>query len=156
MHLEAGHAHEAAERYRTLAENARHTPNAGLTLSNALAGLVAALTAEDDLDGADAMVLEALPVLGRSAILIARADILACLMARRGRFQLAARLIGASDRFRAGCEAPRDPVEHRCREEAMALLCEAVEQSRLAAWLEAGTTEGEDELAKAITANRRS
>jgi predicted ATPase/DNA-binding winged helix-turn-helix (wHTH) protein len=150
MHLEAGNAHEAAERYRALAEQARHTPNAGLTLSNALAGLVAALTGDDDLDGADSMVEGSLPVLRRSAILIARADIFACLMARRGRFQLAARLIGASDRFRQSCGTARDPVDRRSHEEAMALLCESVDEVTRTAWIEAGTNDSEDELAAAL------
>ena len=152
MHLEAGNAHEAAERYRNLAARARRTQSAGLTLSNALAGLIAALTAEGDLDEAESMALEALPVLGRSAILIARADILACFLARRGRFQLAARLLGASDRFRADCEIPRDAVERRCREEAMALLYEAFEDTVCAAWIEDGTRQREDDLARAIAA----
>jgi len=152
MHLDAGHGHEAAARYRTLAERARHAKNAGLTLSNALAGLIAALTAENELDAADAAAREALPVLGRSGILIARADILACLMARRGRFELAARLLGASDRFRADCETPRDPIEERSREQALAVLYDAVDRDTRVAWMAAGATLGEDELVEAITA----
>ena len=53
MHLESGTADEAAVRYRALADRARRTPNSGLTLSNALVGLVAALTAKNDLDEAE-------------------------------------------------------------------------------------------------------
>jgi len=152
MHLEAGHAHEAAERYRTLATRARVARNAGLTLSNALAGLIAALVAEDELDAADAVAREALPVLRRSGILAARADILAILMTRRGRFELAARLLGASDRFRADCETGRDPVEQRCRDEAVALLCAAVDDNVRIAWMAAGATDSDDTLVNAIAA----
>lgn len=145
IHLEAGNAHEAAARYRALAERSRHA-NAGLTLSNALAGLIAALTAEDQLDEAELVAGEAVPVLARCGILVARADVLAWLMARRGRFELATRLLGASDHFRAGCETARDPVEERCRKEAQALLSAAVQEPVRLGWMRAGAAASEDDL----------
>jgi len=151
-YLEAGNAAEAAARYRTLAERARASLNSGLTLSNALAGLVAALTAENELDAANRVAREALHALGRSAILVARADILACLMARRQRFELAGRLLGASERFRSLCETPRDVIEARCRDEAIALLSAAVEESVVARWIAAGESNTEEELAAAVGA----
>ncbi|HKX42354.1 MAG TPA: winged helix-turn-helix domain-containing protein [Burkholderiaceae bacterium] len=151
MYLEAGHAHDAAERYRTLAARARRAPNAGLTLSNALAGLIAALTADDELEAAETLAREALPALTRSGILVARADILAWLMARLSRHQLAARLLGASEHFRSACETVRDVIEQRCREQAFALLRAAVPEERLAAWQALGAEQSEDELASALS-----
>jgi len=145
FHLEAGNAHEAAERYRVLVDRTHHA-QAGLTQSNALAGLIAALTAEDQLDEAEKVAAEAVPVLARSSILIARADILALLMARRARHEAAARLLGASENFRASCETPRDPVEQRCRQQALALLAGAVDTSQLEDWIAAGAGATETEL----------
>ena len=153
MHLEAGHAHEAAARYRVLADRARSAPNAGLTFSNALAGLVAALTADNELDAANAVAKEALRVLGRSAILVARADIIACLMARRQHPELAARLLGASDRFRSACETPRDLVEARCRDEAFTLIVAAAGEAACFDWMASGANSSEDKLAAEIEAS---
>lgn len=150
QHLEAGHAAEAVERYRALAERSRHAPNGGLTLSNALAGLVAALTAQDRLDEAEVVARESIPVLRRSGILLARADILACLMARRGRHESAALLLGASDRFRTECGMARGPVEQRCRDEALQALSRDVSPRRRAAWLAVGAGADEDTLERAL------
>lgn len=150
MHLEAGAADEAAQRYGALAERARRTPNSGLTLSHAMAGLVAALTAKNDLDEAERVACEALPLLRRSGILLARADILACLMVRRGRHELAAQLLGASDKFRAGCGMARGAVEQRCRDEALLHLSNAAGAKRRAAWLAVGAAASEDALAQAV------
>jgi predicted ATPase/DNA-binding winged helix-turn-helix (wHTH) protein len=154
IYLEAGKADDAAERYRTLAERAQRAPNAGLTLSNALAGLVAALTAKNDLEQADRVAREALPVLRRSGILLARADIMACLMARQSRFELAAQLLGASDKFRSDCGMARGPIEQGCRDEALLLLSNAVSAKRRAAWLAVGAAAGEDSLAHAMLAGK--
>jgi predicted ATPase/DNA-binding winged helix-turn-helix (wHTH) protein len=150
LHLEAGHAAEAVERYRALAERARQAPNGGLTLSNALAGLVAALTAQDRLDEAETVARESIPVLRRSGILLARADVLACLMARRARHESAALLLGASDRFRTGCGMARGPVEQRCRDEALQVLSRDVSPRRRAAWLAVGAGADEDALERAL------
>ncbi len=146
MHLEAGHAAEAVQQYRTLGERARRSTSAGLTLSNALSGLIAALTAQDRLDDATAVALDALPVLRRSGILLARSDILACLAARRGRHELAARLLGASDRYRADGQTPRDPLEQRCREQARELVSRALPDPVRVAWMAAGANADEDEV----------
>ncbi|SFM05114.1 winged helix-turn-helix domain-containing protein [Variovorax sp. OV329] len=154
FHLEAGNAHEAAERYSALVDRSRHA-QAGLTLSNALSGLIAALTAEKQLDEAEAVAAEAVPVLSRSSILVARADILSLLMAQRGRHEAAARLLGASEHFRASCETPRDPVERRCRADAMAFLAGAVGQTQLREWMTAGAGATEAELVALLPSNAK-
>ncbi|NLD70057.1 MAG: AAA family ATPase [Limnobacter sp.] len=150
IHLENGQADEAAQRYAALAERARGQPNAGLTLSNALAGLVAALTAKNDLAEANRVACEALPVLRRSGILLARADVLAGMMARQERFELAAQLLGASDRFRSEVGTPRGPVEQACREDALLRLSNAVGAKRRAAWLAVGAVATEEALVAAM------
>lgn len=150
LELEAGNAAQAGDSYRTLAERARSSPGGGLTLSNALAGLVAALTAQDRLDEAEQVARESLPVLRRSGILLARADVLGCLMARRGRHEFAAQLLGASDKFRAGCGIARGPVEQRCRDEALQLLSQVASPRRRAAWLAVGAAADEDTLERAL------
>jgi predicted ATPase/DNA-binding winged helix-turn-helix (wHTH) protein len=150
MHLESGSADEAAARYSALADRARRTPNSGLTLSNALVGLVAALTAKNDLDEAERVAREALPLLRRTGILLARADILACLMVRRGRYELAAQFLGASDKFRSVCGMARGVVEQRCRDEALLQLSNAAGAKRRAAWLAVGAAASEDALAQAV------
>ena len=150
MHLEAGHAREAAERCRALATRARRAPSAGLTLSQALADWVAALTAEDRLDEAAALAREALPVLRRAGILMARAEVLACLLARQGRLDAAARLLGASDRFRRQSGVPRDAVARTCRERALALVTAGVEAADCRTWLAEGENTNEDGVAAAL------
>ncbi|MBS0449362.1 MAG: winged helix-turn-helix domain-containing protein [Proteobacteria bacterium] len=121
MHLEAGDMADAVERYELIAERARSAQNAGLTLSNALAGLIASLV--DDLPGeATAVAREALPVLRRSNSFSARADILAHLMASLGHWTLAVRLLGVSNEFRSRCETARDPMELRSQQRAIDLL----------------------------------
>jgi predicted ATPase/DNA-binding winged helix-turn-helix (wHTH) protein len=151
MHLEAGHAHEAAIQYRALAERAQRAPNAGLTLSNALAGLIAALTTEDRLDDASIAAVESLPILRRSGILLARSDVLAFLMARRGQPELAARLLGASDRFRADCEAPRDPLEDHCREQAREIVFQEMSDDARLRCMAAGASIDEVDLVAEVT-----
>lgn len=151
FHLEAGDAHEAANRYRALADSARKA-HAGLTLSNALAGLIAALTAEDELDEAQRVAQEALPVLARSAILAARADILAWLMAKSGHYEQSALLLGASDAFRSGCETARDPIEKGSRKAALDLLVAAISEPDLIGWIAAGVASSEDDLIASISA----
>lgn len=121
MHLEAGRIDDAVSRYERLAEQARTAQNAGLTLSSALAGLIASLT-DSHPERAVVVAREALPVLRRSGIFIARADILAHLMARLGLFSLSLRLLAASDRFRRACETPRDPMEAHCHAQAIGLV----------------------------------
>ena len=151
FHLEAGNAHEAADRYRALAESAR-LAHAGLTLSNALAGLIAALTAENELKEAQRVTQEALPVLARCAILAARADILAWLMARQGHHEAATLLLGASDKFRASCETARDPIENRSRKAALDLLVAAIPEADLVKGIAAGVKSSEDELIASLLA----
>jgi len=73
-------------------------------------------------------------------------------MARRQRFELAGRLLGASERFRSLCETPRDVIEARCRDEAIALLSAAVEEPVVARWIAAGESNTEEELAAAVGA----
>lgn len=150
IHLEAGRAQEASERYRLLADLAQGAPNAGLNLSNAIAGLIAALTGQGDLTKAEEVAVEALPVLRRSGILIERADVLACLMAKRLHYELAAQLLGASDKFRADSGVPRGPVEQRCREDALQILSHSVGVRRRAAWLAFGAAATEEQLYRAV------
>ena len=153
MNLEAGHAAKAAEQYRSLAEHAKQVPYGGLTLSSALAGLIGAMTLQGDEHLAEAygIACRALPVLQRSGILLASADILACLAARQGRLELAGRLLGASDKFRAEGETPRDAVERRFRETALQCL-PGVDPMVLKHWMAAGADDSEEMLAQAICA----
>src|SRR5437868_5371549 len=122
--------------------------------SNGLAGLIAALTAEDRLDEATAAAIESMPILRRSGMLLARCDILACLMARCNHAERAARLLGASDRFRADCETPRDPIEQRCRDLARAYVHECTSDDTRVAWMAAGASAGEDEVVEAFASLR--
>ena len=96
------------------------------------------------------MAREALPLLRRTGILLARADILACLMVRRGRLELAAQFLGASDKFRSVCGMARGVVEQRCRDEALLQLSNAAGAKRRAAWLAVGAAASEDALAQAV------
>lgn len=152
QHLALGHAVEAEQRFRALAAQARRTANGGLTLCHALAGLVAALTARGEFDAALAVAAEAVPLLRRSGIFLARADVLACLMARRQSHDIAMRLLGAADRFRAGCGSGRNHTEARWRTQALALTEAACPPQRVLQWQAEGAGASDDELSTLITA----
>jgi hypothetical protein len=76
-------------------------------------------------------------------------------MARRGLPELAARLLGTSDRFRADCETPRDPIEDRCHGQARAFVDQFMTEEARVAWMAAGASEGEGEVVEAITSLAR-
>jgi len=154
MHLDLGNASEAEQRFRALAGQARRTANGGLTLSHALSGLVAALTARGEFDAALAAADEAVPLLRRCGIFLARADVLACLMARRRSHDSAMRLLGAADRFRAACGSSRDVTESRCRDQALALSEAACPAQKVRQWQAEGAAASDDELAGLVTAAR--
>ncbi|HET7794510.1 MAG TPA: hypothetical protein VFL64_14095, partial [Rhizobacter sp.] len=112
----------------------------------------AALTARGEFDAALAVAAEAVPLLRRSGIFLARADVLACLMARRQSHDIAMRLLGAADRFRAACGSCRNITEARCRTQALALTEAASPPQRVLQWQAEGAAASDDELSAQITA----
>jgi len=148
VHLKMGHAAEAAERFRALADKARLRAANGLTLCYALAGLTAALIAQDRLAEARGVAREAMPLLRRSGIFLARSDIFAWLAAREGDMSAAAKLVGAADAFRQRSESTRDQVEQRIRDEVTRLLQAAHPPPRIAQWMAEGAAAEEDALVR--------
>ncbi|MFN7137579.1 MAG: hypothetical protein ACK4MU_08700, partial [Thermomonas sp.] len=99
-----------------------------------------------------ALARAALPALRRSGILMARAEVLACLLARQGRLDDAARLLGASDRFRRCSGVPRDSVARTCHARALALVTAGVDAADGRTWLAEGEATDEDGVAAALLA----
>jgi predicted ATPase/DNA-binding winged helix-turn-helix (wHTH) protein len=152
VHLKMGHAERAAEQYRTLAAKARGRASDGLTLSHALAGLTAALVAHGRFDDARSVAVEAVPLLHRSGLLVARSDIFAWLAAREGAAAAAARLLGAADAFHQRSESMRGPVELNIRAQVMGLLAAAHAAEDVAGWMAEGAAMDEDALAGMLAA----
>lgn len=152
LHLKLGHAQEAVKRYAALAERARLRHDSGLTLCYALAGLTAALVADGQLPAARGVALEAVPLLRRSGLFTARADIFAWLLAREGQLQAAARLAGAADAFRRKRGSARSAVEQHIRREVEKLLMAEHGAEEVQRWSAAGAAFSEDVLAASVTA----
>jgi tetratricopeptide (TPR) repeat protein len=153
MHLERGDPVEAARRYRALAERARPMQNGGFILAKALTGLVAALTAADDLDAAADLLHQSLPAIARSGNVLADVDVFASLIARRGDLALAACLLTASDRFRDRVETRRVPIVQRCRDEVATQIAEQATPELAAEWRRVGESMSEADVVRSIAAS---
>ena len=152
VNLQLGHAEQAADQFQRLAERARSRRSQGLTLSQALAGLTAALTAQHCHDEAVAVSLQSVPLLRRCGIFLAHCDVYAWLMASVGRVQMAAQLTGAADAFHHHGETARDGVRQRARDEAMRLLETSFAAGQVQVWLSEGAVSTEDALARMLEA----
>ena len=152
LYLKLGRPGEAETAFRAVAAKARAQLSGGLTLSHALAGLTLALLAQDRLDAAYAVAIEAVPLLHRSGLFPTRCDLLALLMARRGRLQAAARLAGAADAFRRRSESRRDAAELLMRGEVAGLLQASCSGAQIEGWLAAGALSEEDALVRLFDA----
>jgi len=150
VHLQLGHAEQAGEQFRLLAERARFRRAQGLTLSQAQAGLTAALTAQHRFDDAVAVGLQNLPLLRRCGIFLAHCDVYAWLMGCVGQTQMAAQLAGAADAFHQRSETTRDGVRQRARDEAMRLLGVAFPEGLVQMCLSEGAVSTEDALARML------
>lgn len=150
VHLQLGHAERAGEQFRLLADRARLRRAQGLTLSQAQAGLTAALTAQHRFDEAVSVSLQNLPLLHRCGIFLAHCDVYAWLMACIGRAEIAAQLTGAADVFHRRVETTRDGVRQRARDEAMRLLGIGFGGGQIQVWLSRGEVSTEEELARML------
>ncbi|KQV83034.1 winged helix-turn-helix domain-containing protein [Rhizobacter sp. Root1221] len=152
VHLQLGHAEQAGDQFHRLAERARHRRSQGLTLSQALAGLTAALTAQQRFDEAVEVSLQSVPLLRRCGIFLAHCDVYAWLMACLGRVQTAAQLTGAADAFHHHGETARDGIRQRARDEVMRLLGVTFAAGQVQVWLSEGAVSTEDALARMLEA----
>ena len=150
VHLKMGHFEEAEQRFRTLAAKARLRPSGGLTLCYALAGLTASLVAQSRLAEARTVAIQAVPLLRRSGIFIARGDIFAWLLAREGHLPAAAQLLGATDAFRKRSESSRDQIEQRVRDDVIVLLRAVHTPVQIEMWMTQGASASEDSLARLL------
>ncbi len=150
LHLQMSNAEVAAQEFSRLAMRAEGSRSQGLTLAQGLAGLVAALIVQSQLEQAAVVGKRALPLLRRSGNLLLQCDFYSWLAARRGRFLPAAMLLGAADTaFRSG-EVARDGIRQRAREEAMKLLTASESDALLDKAMAQGAAAGEDEIATLI------
>ncbi len=152
MHLKMGHADDAAQRFEALADKARNRLGGGLTLCYALAGLMAALIAGNRCERAREVSLEAIPLLRRSGIFLARGDIFAWLLAREGQHAGALQLAGAADAFYRRSEGTRSAVEQRIRADVEALAAGHAPAGPIGiqAWLAEGAAMSEEDLARLL------
>ncbi|HEV7915647.1 MAG TPA: hypothetical protein VGP22_17920, partial [Albitalea sp.] len=150
VHLKMGRFEEAEQRFRTLAAKARLRPSGGLTLCYALAGLTASLIAQDRLGDAREVAVQAVPLLRRSGIFIARGDMFAWLLAREGHLPSAAQLLGATDAFRRRSESSRDQIEQRVRDEVIALLRAVHTPAQIEQWMALGAESSEEALVRLL------
>jgi hypothetical protein len=135
------------QRFRSLADTSSQSPNAGLTRCHALSGLIAALTAQGEFDAALAAARHAVPLLRKSGLFRARADLLAFLMARRRCDEAAVRLLGASAGFQVnGADDPGvQPTPHARM--ARQLIGRRCTPQQFELWWAAGGSATDDQLA---------
>ncbi len=148
--LRMGEAGEAVRRYQTLVERSQAGRGLGLTLAYALAGLVTAQLAVGDLPAARSTAIQAVPHLRRSAILLARVDTLALVIATDGWIAQAVRAIGAADRYRRVSGVNRTPDELIIRNKVLSLADNREPLSRAQQWLAEGDAMHEIEVVAQI------
>lgn len=130
-------------------------PQMGYAKGHALAGLTAALLAAGRVDEAQRGALRTLRALQTSNGLMPRGDIFAWLVASTGHLQVAAQVLGASDRFCEDSETQRDRVSQLARQRASEIVVAELGPSEAAFWSEQGAhadaTTVIDMLDRAIT-----
>ena len=147
VRLRMGQVAQAELEFRALAERVRHSPSDGLTLSYAAVGLIAALTAQGKFTEAHECVTQAVPLLRRCGILVARCDIFAWLLACSGNAPSAAKLLGAADAFHEHSETSRDQIELKARHEAFRLIRQGNAAPLVQLWMAEGAAATEEVLA---------
>jgi len=153
--LQAAHAMafagaaEAIPLYRAVLEHGREQRAASFQMSLVLNGLAIALTEQDQLSEARALILEALPHIQLCGTSAFYAPGIAYLTAKRGRSDTAARLLGAADSNILNIEA-RSVNARRCYARALAIVEAAHSEQQIAAWLKEGTAIGEEEFMRLV------
>lgn len=150
IQLQIGDAAAAARGFDELASRASGRRSQGLTLAQGLAGLMAALIAQNDLDQARHVGLRALPLLRRSGSLLMQCDLYGWLAARDGRGRASARLLGVADAAHDAAEATRDSVRQHARDEALRLVLAIERPETVDQAMTQGRAAGEDEIAHVI------
>jgi predicted ATPase len=150
VHLDRGDFAEAAAQFAQLAEKAKVHHAQGLTRSQAVAGLVAALVGAGRIAEAASAATEGVPLLRRCGIFLAWCDIHAWLLARMEQYLAAARLLGAADEFHRTSEMARDSARRLARAEVMKALTASFSGARVRDWMQEGASWDEGSIATVL------
>lgn len=113
---------EAAERFEALVQTGRREQRDSHDMCWVFVNLAIARVEQGRFDDARASALEGLPVLRRAGVLGLATNGLALLAAKLGRFELAAKLFGASEAFLARTGWRHNKIGDRVVAQARALL----------------------------------
>lgn len=113
-------------------------PQMGYARGHALAGLTATLLAAGRIEEAQRGALRTLHALQASNGLMPRGDVFAWLAAATGHLQVAAQLLGATDRFCRDSETQRDRVAQLARQRAAEIVMAELGPSEVGFWTEQG------------------
>jgi predicted ATPase/DNA-binding winged helix-turn-helix (wHTH) protein len=125
-------------------------PHDGLPRAEALVALLAARTAARRLDSACASVPDVVSALRSCGLFFHRGDTFAWLAATRGKYPVAAQVLGAVDEFHVRTEGPRDRLAVRAREEALQLIGSAMPAAEQELWMTRGSSLEETQLVAVI------
>lgn len=150
VHLRMGRPDAAADQLHQLLRHIEPSPREGLTRAYALAGLTASLVAAGRLTEARASAPRTIDALRASGTLLTRGDIFAWLAAASGHPQVAAQVLGATDKFHEKGETDRDRVSLHARVEAQRLLDVALKRVEVDFWTAQGRHADEAVLAQLL------
>ncbi len=150
IQLHANQAEDAVSGFGALLRRIDQAGRESLTRAHALAGMTAALVASGRLAQACAGAGDTVDALRQSGIFLARGDIFAWLAAVTGHAEVAAQVLGATERFHARGETRRDSVCEHAREQARSRLASVLPATELAFWYRQGESADESVLARIL------
>lgn len=150
IQLHANQAEDAVGGFGALLRRIDQAGRESLTRAHALAGMTAALVASGRLAQACAGAGDTVDALRQSGTFLARGDIFAWLAAVTGHAEVAAQVLGATERFHARGETRRDSVCEHAREQARSRLASVLPATELAFWYRQGESADESVLARIL------
>lgn len=143
---------EAASECRRLIDLMRQHPPAAATAAMAWGNVTGLLCELGQTNEASASAQEGLTFMRRAGSVLSYADTLACVFEQRAQSVAAARLLGASDAYRARCGEVRDANEARIVRSARARLLDTLGAEAFAINASEGASLGEDAAAAIVVA----
>lgn len=144
-----GRLDDAVGRFRALADMGRRQRRDDYRMSYVLMPLALALIELDRLDEAGQTIRDALPCLQRTAMWADYGPVLALFLARRGRHESAARMLGLGDAFLARAGGCHSLLDRRARQRTL-LLLESIPRARVEAWIGVGASLSEEDVARLV------
>ena len=145
-----GHFEESARRLLALAEQGRRQRRDAMRMMQLFRPLILALTELDRLDQAREVVVEAMPLVRWFDFRANYATVLALFAARRGRPDIAARLLAAGEARRARVGGRLELTGRHAEQKVRSLLAAAHSDAQLSAWFREGAALNSEEFDRLV------